>query len=284
MKNQHLHAAAVSAFALAFTASAQLNYADNDVILAFRQTSLPTTDLVIDIGSVDSLVSLAPRTSPYSISTTSTLASSPGGSSISSTLLGTYGVGGSLPSGIAVTAIANDYNGSAAASGYIINSLFLSKTRTTDITGLPSKVAGSAAYQTGDDNTQGLISSTIDGFANNVGTTFQSQGTSYVKVAPSSSYSYSYHRNNNYYGTFYENNETVTTGSGKISFDFYFLPSSPVGSPSQMATYLGFFSLDSQAHLTFVPAGSVVPEPREYAIVGSLGLVGFAIWRRRASK
>ena len=54
--------------------------------------------------------------------------------------------------------------------------------------------------------------------------------------------------------------------------------------PKGNGTYLGFFTLDTHANLYFTPAGSVVPEPRTYAIAGGLGLLAFAAWRRRATK
>ena len=280
MKNLNLTIAAFALAGGAYQAAAQVfTYADNDVIIAIRQDASAVTDVLLDLGPVSNFKSLSLGT--HFIPDTGSVSGQSGGYTIANGIRAAYG--NTLPSGLDVAAI-----GSQTGTSTI---LYLSKTRTDSTAVDPTKsgIAGSTAWR----RAAKTVQAPSTGVINTVGTlAFSASGTGvttgngFVALPANAVQSYTVNAGtqgnlNNTYGQ--GNIESQTKAGSNLYIDFYqmnFQNTNPKGD----GTYLGFFTLDTHANLYFTPAGSVVPEPRTYAIAGGLGLLAFAAWRRRATK
>ncbi len=283
MKNQNLVVAIAAAAALTSGAFAQVfNYSPGDLLVGIRQDSNPTTDLVIDLGPESNLANVSSSiTSPYQITLTTTLAGSSTGDSIQSAIHSTFGAS---PSGLDISVLAAGSNGSG--------NLFLSAVRSTATTGSAGAVSGSTAWVRNSSTTQNNPVLKINNlgntakFQNGIGTSVSAgivAGNGWVSFPASTISGYTDTANSSAITPYVNNGLEASYSAGSpVSLDFYSVPKK-VGS-STASTYLGFFTLDGSAHLSYVPAGAVVPEPQSYAAVAGLGLVAFAAWRRRSSK
>lgn len=294
MKNQQIALVAVATFSLVTAASAQVfSYSSGDVIVAFRQDTGATKDVEFNLGPVSGLTGLSAGT--HVIRTAGT-----GGANISASLRAAYG---SSPTGLDVAAFAS---GPTATSSGI---LYLSSTRTDAITPSTSATAGAnTTIWTRNTKVAQNQSVTVIGNIGGKAASYSSDplnspvtGTGFVQIPSSDPSSYtSLSIKNGQTGrlnaTFGQgsietaNFDYVSSGgsfdvgpSKEINFDFFYL-TPKVGITGGQGDYLGFFTLDNHANLYFTPAGSVVPEPSQYAGAVGLGLVAFAAWRRRSSK
>lgn len=283
MKSENLVLAVAVATAVTSGAFAQVfNYSDTDLLLAVRQDSNPNTDLVIDLGPVSNLSSIPTSiTSAYQITRTTTLSGNNTGDTISSALHQAYGT--SL-SGLDFSLLSTDGLGNG--------NLYLSRLRTTATFGPASAIKGSTAWVRGTGTSQNTPVSKIVNLGN-AAATQNSNGTSVADGVTAGNGWVSFPSS---IEASYTKATTTTTGGLKsyvssglegkyngssVSLDFYSVQAKSGANPS---VYLGFFTLDSAAHLSFVPAGAVVPETQNYAAVAGLGLIAFAAWRRRSAK
>ncbi len=272
---------------LAAAAQAQVfSYTDLNLILVVRDDAGVKNDLEFNLGSVNNLTGLAATTSGqlgYVLKTTDAITGGSSGVNIANQIRSVYG--NTLPSGLDITVFAS----STATSGANKKALWLSATRTGDVSG----VSGSTPWQADVSTAQGPVAGNIKTIAQGA-TAYTTAGaanptikTTFASIPASSSSSYTtLSAKNGTVGQFAQtfgggNVETTSKGGLPSNLDFYSLNPSNVGNDG---VYLGFFTLDKSANLYFTPAGSVVPEPRSYALMGALGLVGFGLWRRRASK
>jgi len=228
-------------------------YADGDLLLDFRQASSPTTDLTIDLGAVSSY---AGQTSVVSLNQFSTYLTGTYGANLSGL---DWSVAGSASTGLWMTRTRNAGSGSYndqsvnASTPWINHSGSVNALTVADVRG------------TGN----GAASVTATVLANQVATTSDTANNSYHHFVGN---------NGNWSGNFQGNVETATgasfTGSAFEREDLY---ASPNGSGN--STYLGYFELDANSGLEFVPAtlAVAVPEPMTYGLLSGIGLLALSL-------
>jgi MYXO-CTERM domain-containing protein len=261
-----------------------------DVILAVRDDAAKLNDVVIDLGPISAFQTGG----AFADLTKNNLVTINGNSqlSVASALQGVYG--STLPSNLDVNLFATKRENNVPNTGITgtgspkaSSSIFVIAGRTGSNAG--GSQGTESAYATQSKAANGATAGTINNIGGNAASSSSgnplNSKTGFVSIDPTSTLSYT--QTYNFGGVFQANyaNTELTTVSGKSTIaDFFYSPAS-VGTPYlTSAIYLGNFTLTSKGQLFYVPVGSSVPEPREYALVGGLGLVAFAAWRRRSSK
>jgi len=132
-------------------------------------------------------------------------------------------------------------------------------------------------------SSQGGTAAKISSIGSNAASQGAPQNPDTAATTPDGS-AFSYHffvGTGNFGGSFQGSVENTTGGnfSGSQSVvrsDFYEMtPGSGDGA------YYGYFELQGNGNMFFVPAGAVVPEPSTYAAIAATGLVGWALVRNR---
>jgi MYXO-CTERM domain-containing protein len=293
MKNLNLVLSVAAVAASAVSAYAQsFSYSNNsgDVILAVRDDSGAKNDVLLDLGSVSQFLSggtYAGLTSPNEIVNPKGYVAGAQGISIQAALQGVYG--STLPSSLDVnlfaTARKQINSGGTGLVTSSTSSAFLIAGRTGSVNGaVGTEDLSNYALMSGNANAN--LAANINGIGHGGAISPSSRKYGYVSMAPSlnSSYTTTYFQGtpNAFGGTFPANTEVQTVTGNSTVADFFYLPAS--GGSVTDPQYLGNFTLSSNGRVVYVAVGSAVPEPQSYALVGGLGLVAFAAWRRRSSK
>lgn len=252
MKKNAILSGAVAAVALcAMDASAQFNYQNGDLLVAFGNGG--ATDVVVDLGAISNFQGYNYATYSWNLNSvlTSTL-----GSVNSSIYWSVFGV--------------NDGYGNASVTQGDPNTIWasLGRSNPANQTHAPFIVGNSTAYQLPLGDIQTIAGLTIPSHAGaglivDSGPGIELVDTSLGGFTPMMTGAYS----GNFQGDWYYN--TLNHGAG-VS-DLY------QNDPNAVrATYLGNFSLNSSGVLSF----SAVPEPSTWAMLGS-GVLALAALRRR---
>ena len=272
-KNMHLLAPVV-ALALGISAHAQLfNSAAGDVIFVVHDATAGVTlnDLEFDLGSVSTFQNAS---SAFTVSKTVGTT----GTDITSTLTSVFGT--TIPGGLKVNFFA------AKTESDSTRTIFASRQR---VGGVSGQQGTENAWVTKTSGVNILTAGNIGSVQSNAKTYSQSfpgmASQGFVAIPNSNLKSYTtlagtLGRFGSGSNTHFQGNTEAQSTTGQYSSDFFYLPST---ASSVASTYLGNFTLSSAGVITYTPA-SAVPEPSSYAMFGACSLLGYAIWRRRASK
>lgn len=282
-------ASAASAYGQSFSYTAP-TYASptGDVMLAIRDDAGVKNDVVINLGPITAFKSGG----SFANLSINNLVSIKGNSglSVASALQSVYG--STIPGNLDLNLFAVTVENNVPDTGYTgPGSTKASRSVYTISARTGSNAGGSQGTEDAPDTLSKASNGTAANTINTIGTSATSAAsapgantkTGFVSIDPTLSLSYT--QNLPLFVQNYGNTE-VTTVSGKSTIvDFFYSPANNPGVGTfTSAAYLGNFTLTSKGQLFYVPVGSAVPEPREYALVAGLGLVAFAAWSRRSSK
>lgn len=273
MKNLSLAVTVVSLVVNAGSAFAQsFAYTPGDVILGFR-TSPVSTDIVIDLGSLTSITSLAPGGTYQVADITTPLSIAYGDTTVpSGKILAIF----SATQASTEVYLSNPRSSSSTSSSMPADGTSFKAGSTTS-----QKVLATAVNQVG---LSAKTLSSTPGFGPTSDSTYvvmpsiganQNGYTSVLKPTSTSWFGTKLARS-------VQNNRLLegTTTSGGLSLDFFHTTSA---NATLNGAYLGYFTISHAGIVSFTPV-TAVPEPQEYAAVFGLGLAGFALWRRNSSK